>query len=722
MKFQGREIVYSKGIMFLLLLLLIVGCEEKDKSPITLTTNNNKITMINNDVKFVLEKKLLVPDISYHGKSIVDNKLSNISLNQLYVNGTVVQNFEIVDSAPKLETINDMHGKGKRLELTAVGSLPKGINIKQNLKIDMYEKYPNLVILNVSYTNMGASKTITIDSVFTGSFLLNSSLTNKSAEPYSFYSFQGAAYEWGHTYAKVPITKDFYQKNFMGLYTRYRESVGMENEGGGINVVDVWNAETGVALNHLAMHDLFVSFPTHAREDGRVSISMLEEPDSDLGQKVSFAPGETYSVQAPVGIVVHTGDFYTPLEIYKELLIDQGLAIRTTSPKWMFEGYWKTWGWEADFTLEQIYNRIPELLSLGIKQVMIDDGWFTHLGDWEPVKSKYPNGDADVKASVKKMKELGAERVYLWWNPMAAALDSKVAKEHPDWLIMAKDGKLATNYTAMLCPAYKPVQDYLRGKVKTFIKDWGYDGLYHDYGMNSAAPVCYNPAHHHAKPTDSFEALPDMWRIFSEEAEKYNPEPFFENCICSRPHSLFKNPYVNLTGASDQQNVYQLRDRIKVEKATHGPHWAYNAYVNQHTGMHREQTLEEFDTYWASVVGIGAIPTSFYGDPPPEVFAYYKKWYKIYFREMFSDGEYLNLYDIAYQKPEMHVVNKNGVIYYGIFADNFNGEVELRGLSSSQYEVINYVDNVTLGKVEGPNAKLNIEFKNYLLIKCVPNK
>jgi len=185
---------------------------------------------------------------------------------------------------------------------------------------------------------------------------------------------------------------------------------------------------------------------------------------------------------------------------------------------------------------------------------------------------------------------------------------------------------------------------------------------------------------------------------------------------------LFKNPYVNLTGASDQQNVYQLRDRIKVEKATHGPHWAYNAYVNQQTGMHKKQTLEEFDTYWASVVGIGAIPTSFYGDPPPEVFAYYKKWYKIYFREMFSDGEYLNLYDIAYQKPEIHVVNKNGVFYYGIFADNFNGEIELRGLSSSQYEVINYVDNVTLGKLEGSNAKLNVEFKNYLLIKCVPNK
>ena len=709
-------------VIVALIVSSLIGCGKKDNSSISLTVDRNKISMKNKKIEFIIDKERLIPDVRYEGVSIVDNKAKSKQLNELYINGTLVKNFKITSDDPKLQNINDVHGKGKSLKLSAKGSLPDGVKIEQNLKIDMYEKYPDLAIITVSYTNMQESKPIKVDSVKTAVFLLNSSLSDKKAKPYDFYSFQGAAYEWGHSYAKVPLKENFYQKNFMGLYTRYRKAIGLENEGGGINTIDVWNAETGLAINHLAMHDLFVSFPVRVSDDGLVRVCMLEEPDAALKQKVIFEPGETYSVQAPVGIVAHCGDFYRPLDVYKNLLIDQGLPIKTTSPEWVFGGYWKTWGWEKNFTPQRIYKRIPQLLSLGIKQVMIDDGWFNHLGDWEPVKSKFPNGDADMIKMVKNIKKLGIERVYLWWNPMAASLDSKVTKEHYDWLIMAKDGKLATNFTAMLCPAYAPVQNYLRGKVKKFIKDWGFDGLYHDYGMNSAAPACYNPVHHHKKPTDSFEALPQMWRIFYEEAKKYNPDPFFENCICSRPHSLFKNPYIILTGASDQQNVYQLRDRIKVEKATHGPHWAYNAYVNQQTGMHRKQTLEEFDTYWASIVGIGGIPTSFYGDPPPEVFAYYKKWYKIYFREMFSDGEYLNLYDIAYNVPEIHVVMKNDILYYGMYADNYSGDVELRGLSPISYDVINYVDNIKLGEVSGSNPVFQVKFKNYLLIKCVPKK
>ena len=136
--------------------------------------------------------------------------------------------------------------------------------------------------------------------------------------------------------------------------------------------------------------------------------------------------------------------------------------------------------------------------------------------------------------------------------------------------------------------------------------------------------------------------------------------------------------------------------------------------------MHKKQTLVEFDTYWASIVGIGGIPTSFYGDPPPEVFAYYKKWYKIYFREMFSNGEYLNLYDIAYDKPEIHVVRKSGIYYYGTYTDKFNSEVELRGLEDTAYKIINYVDDKELGILKDPNPKLKTNFKNYLLIKCIP--
>ena len=41
-------------------MLLIVGCGNSDKSPISLTENDNQITISNRDMKFVLDKNLLI--------------------------------------------------------------------------------------------------------------------------------------------------------------------------------------------------------------------------------------------------------------------------------------------------------------------------------------------------------------------------------------------------------------------------------------------------------------------------------------------------------------------------------------------------------------------------------------------------------------------------------------------------------------------------------------
>jgi len=36
-------------------------------------------------------------------------------------------------------------------------------------------------------------------------------------------------------------------------------------------------------------------------------------------------------------------------------------------------------------------------------------------------------------------------------------------------------------------------------------------------------------------------------------------------------------------------------------------------------------------------------------------------------------GEYLNLYDIAFDKPEAHVIAKDGKIYYAFYASEWDG-------------------------------------------------
>ncbi len=89
---------------------------------------------------------------------------------------------------------------------------------------------------------------------------------------------------------------------------------------------------------------------------------------------------------------------------------------------------------------------------------------------------------------------------------------------------------------------------------------------------------------------------------------------------------------------------------------------------------------------------------------------------------MLSKGIYRGeLYDIGYDHPEAHAVQKGDTMYYAFYADSYNGVLELRGLKSNKYKVINYVNDTELGNINGPVGKLSVTFKKYLLIKVVPN-
>lgn len=86
---------------------------------------------------------------------------------------------------------------------------------------------------------------------------------------------------------------------------------------------------------------------------------------------------------------------------------------------------------------------------------------------------------------------------------------------------------------------------------------------------------------------------------------------------------------------------------------------------------------------------------------------------------MLPEGEYLgDLYDIGFDKPETHCIRKDGVLYYALYAPEWNGDVALRGLGAGQYEITDYVNNERLGVVNGPPGKLHVVFRHALLVKA----
>ena len=89
-----------------------------------------------------------------------------------------------------------------------------------------------------------------------------------------------------------------------------------------------------------------------------------------------------------------------------------------------------------------------------------------------------------------------------------------------------------------------------------------------------------------------------------------------------------------------------------------------------------------------------------------------------------SRAEYVNLYDLAFDKPEVHVLRKGKDLYYGIFADVWPRDkfkIELRGLDRTlRYEVYDYANRRSLGVIKGAAPVLNHAFKDSLLLRLRP--
>ena len=172
------------------------------------------------------------------------------------------------------------------------------------------------------------------------------------------------------------------------------------------------------------------------------------------------------------------------------------------------------------FTPAQIEQALPEVKKLGFKWVGVDDGWQTNEGDWALLPGKFPNGDRDMRALVDKIHEEGF-RAQLWWAPLAVNPESIVAKAHPEELLLNEDGskqKISYWNDWYFCPAYAPAVERHKQLVIQMFKAWGYDGLKLDGQHMNAVPPCYNPAHKHARPEESVEALP---KFSAEKLKEY---------------------------------------------------------------------------------------------------------------------------------------------------------------------------------------------------------
>jgi alpha-galactosidase len=168
---------------------------------------------------------------------------------------------------------------------------------------------------------------------------------------------------------------------------------------------------------------------------------------------------------------------------------------------------------------------------------------------------------------------------------------------------------------------------------------------------------------------------------------------------------------------------WQVRHKGKAFKALMGPSTAY-------AGDHVE--MSDGGNDFASTVGVGGVVSTKFNWPhdrkpenefllTPQREAEWRKWIAIYKDKMLPVGTYIGgLYDIGFDKPEGHVVSKNGRYYYAFYADRWDGPVELRGLGQGRYNVTDYWTGKSIGQASTSANRLAVAFTRFLLLEATP--
>jgi len=611
------------------------------------------------------------------------------------VGGNEIRDFALHDV--KRGRIKDDLGAGQRVTLT--GTAP---SLKKTVAVTTYDDFPQMAVFEVQYTNTGNSN-LSVDNWTNQDYSISAG--QGSGDP-AFWSYQSGSYEKRPDWV-LPLKTGFTQENYLGM--------NATDYGGGTPVVDVWRRDIGIAVGHLELSPKLVSLPVAMPDQEHATVAVHFQVNKQLKPGESIKTFRTF-------VAVHQGDYFRSLRDYRRAMLKEGVKFRS-SPDDAFGPIWCAWGFGRTFTPSQVYNALPVVKKLGFRWVTLDDGWQTAEGDWFLNPEKFPNGDRDMKALVDRIHAEGF-KAQLWWAPLSVSPDTKLITDHPDYLLLNADGskhKISYWKAWYLCPADPAVVAYHKALVTKILRDWGFDGLKLDGQFMNGAPQCYNPAHHHASPEASVEAMPQFFKAIYDTALSVKPDALVEFCPCGTAYSFYTMPFMNMSVASDPRSSWQVRLKGKTLKALMGDSVAY---FGDHVDM------SDGGDDFASTVGVGGVVGTNFTWPvgsarrarlelTPAKEKIWDKWIKIYKAEMLPRGQYMGtLYDIGFDKPEAHAIRKDGNMYYAFYAPQWSGKLQLRGLQNRAYRLINYETGETLGTVRGPTATWPAQFEKHLMLEA----
>lgn len=128
-----------------------------------------------------------------------------------------------------------------------------------------------------------------------------------------------------------------------------------------------------------------------------------------------------------------------------------------------------------------VLRNVGELAEFAgqLETVQIDDGYQAAVGDWLEFDPSFPDG---VEPLARAIRAAGF-RAGLWLAPFLASRASRLARDHPQWLLRGRDGRpllanLNPAWRGRVCYAldvtHPDVLEHLRRVFRT-LRSWGFD-------------------------------------------------------------------------------------------------------------------------------------------------------------------------------------------------------------------------------------------------------
>lgn len=674
---------------------ITVGKENTDQNEgITIDpicVNDLKLHIIDGKMNLYLKNDLIAQSASWGSVSVNGRKISDFS----------ISDYEIQ------ETVKTERGEAVRLVLEMSS---KKSEIVKVVYYDLLKEIEGAVFTTTFFKS---PQNVTLTEIVENEFTL------AEPDPDRIWSYNGGG-EGSQSYYDTiqKISSSFYREN------------RQDDTAAGIPAADIYSVKGGITVGDGSLYRRFLSTPVKGGKNTATVAVKWQEAQIKADKM-------TEAGTAIIG--VHGGDYYCGLRTFAKVMEAQGFSVPEEISDTSYELRWESWGWEGAWTVDKILGKLDELYAQGIRQITLDDCWYTAAGDWELNPVKFPNGTKDMKRLTDAVHDRGMT-IVLWWRPMDGGRDqafsvisghtqqaSKLLQEHPEYFVKNEDGSFAklsgpgssdsfngsTGYA--LCPysegAIKAQTDFIRRAMT----EWGIDGFKSDYvwGM----PQCYNEEHDHASPKESTENASEIfYKAIYEEMISIDPEAFHLLCNCGTPQDYYSLPYVTQIPTADPTSVDQTRRRVKAYKALAGDDFPI--------------TTDHNEIWYASSVGTGAIliEKRDFAKGSAQETEYYK-WLEIASEHQLYKGTHIgDLYSYGIDDYETYVIEKDGIMYYSFYKDGKkyapagNPEIVLKGLNPNiTYRIEDYVNDRDLAKcVSGNEAAFSEKFNEYLLVRAIP--